>query len=309
MARDLTGQVIIITGASSGIGAAAALACAEAGMDVVLNARRADRLGEVAGRIEQLGRRAVIVPGDVTEPGMNERLLDAAEQAFGRFDAVFANAGYGFEKPMLETCDEEHRRIWEVNYFAAVELLREAARRLIERGRSGHLLMCSSCLAKFTLPCYAAYSATKAAQNHVCRAMRLELRPFKIDVASVHPITTSTEFSQVVAQLSGDGAEAAKLNRHTPRGFIQSPEKVARAIVRCLRRPRAEVWTSFSARLGAALMTLSPWLTDQIMRGVQRKMRRNPIKPVASKDAPSSTPRGNVTASIVTRSESQALRR
>jgi short-subunit dehydrogenase len=308
MSRDLTGRVIIITGASSGIGAVTALTCAEAGMDVVLNARRAERLAEVAHRIEQLGRRAVIVPGDVTDPGLNERLLDAAEQAFGRFDVVFANAGYGFEKPMLQISDAEHRRIWEVNYFAAVELLREAARRLIAQGRPGHLLMCSSCLAKFTLPYYAAYSATKAAQNHVCRAMRMELRPHHIEVASVHPITTSTEFFQVAARLSGDGEEAGKLNHHTPRGFIQSPQKVARAIVRCLRRPRPEVWTSFPTRLGAALMTLSPRLADVVMRVVQSKMRRDSIESTSSTETPAPTPRDGATGSPVTRSQTHVIR-
>ncbi len=93
MAAKLTDKVIIITGASSGIGAATAIACAEAGMNIVLNARREDRLRDVADRIDKLGRQTELVIGDVTEPGISQRMLDAAEQRFGRFDAVFANAG------------------------------------------------------------------------------------------------------------------------------------------------------------------------------------------------------------------------
>ena len=97
MARDLHGKVIVITGASSGIGAATALACAKAGMNVVLNARRADKLDAVADLARQAGAEAVTVVGDVTEPGISGRMLEAAYDRFDRFDAVFANAGYGFD--------------------------------------------------------------------------------------------------------------------------------------------------------------------------------------------------------------------
>jgi len=127
--------------------------------------------------------------------------------------------------------------------------------------------MCSSCLAKFTMPYYAAYSATKAAQNHVCRALRLELAHEGIQVSSVHPITTKTEFFAGVAAASGnDEPGAADVPDHAPQLFVQPPQRVARAIVRCLRRPRAEVWTSHIVRFSAALMTLFPPVLDLSMR-------------------------------------------
>jgi short-subunit dehydrogenase len=182
MAGQLTDQVIVITGASSGIGSATALACAQAGMDLVLNARRADKLQDVAEQIGQSGRRAELVVGDVTEPGMSARLLDADQQGFGGFDAVFANAGFGVRSFVTDLAEPELREIFEVNFFAATELLREAARRLMATRRRGHLLMCSSCVARFTLPEYGAYCATKAAQAHICTAMRLELEPYDIKV-------------------------------------------------------------------------------------------------------------------------------
>jgi short-subunit dehydrogenase len=266
MARQLTGQVIVITGASSGIGAATAVACAEAGMDVVLNARRADRLDQVAARIEELGRAAAIVPGDVTDPGVSARMLDAATARFGRFDAVFANAGYGMNRPAVETGERDLRHIFEVNYFAGVDLLRQAASRLMAAQRRGHLLMCSSCLARLTLPYHSAYCATKAAQAHFCRAFRMELRGHGIEVSSVHPITTTTELFEVSARLSGLGEEHAGIPDHAPRMFVQPPERVARAIVRCLRRPRPEVWTSHIVRGAAGLMTAFPRLMDWAMR-------------------------------------------
>jgi short-subunit dehydrogenase len=262
MARNLVDQVIVITGASSGIGAATAIACARAGMHVVLNGRREDRLNEVAERVRQCGPSAETVVGDVTEPGLNARLLDTAQQRFGHFDVVFANAGYGFKKPEHELDMTELRRIFEVNFFAAHELISEAARRLVAEHRRGHLLMCSSAVAKFTLPNFAAYSATKAAQNHFCRAMRMELRRHGIEVASVHPITTRTEFVSRAVEYSGEVAPPAAKPGSPEEWFIQSPERVANAVVRCLRRPRPEVWTSCTVRLMTGLMTVFPRLMD-----------------------------------------------
>jgi short-subunit dehydrogenase len=266
MKRDLRGKTIIITGASSGIGAATSLLCAEAGMDVVISARREDCLREVAGQIEDRGRRAVLVVGDVTETGMSQRLLDAAEQEFGRFDVVFANAGYGMNKAVLDTTDEEWRRMFDVNFFSGLELLRAAAQRLIARDRPGHLLMCSSCLSKFALPRHATYAATKAAQNMLCSAMRHELRHRHIYVSSVHPITTTTEFFEASARTSGRPPQGASLPDHTPGFLVQRPERVARAVVQCLRRPCPEVWTSLLVRTMAGFMTISPRFYDWAIR-------------------------------------------
>jgi short-subunit dehydrogenase len=265
MARDLRGKTIVITGASSGIGAATALACARAGMNVVLNARRADKLGAVADSVQQAGVEAESVVGDVTDAGISQRMLEAAHDRFGRFDAVFANAGYGFDLAAHKVSDEKLREIFDVNFFAAMDLLNAAVSRLLTEGRPGHLLMCSSCLGRFTLPGHSAYSATKAAQAHLCTAMRIELRPHDIYVSSVHPITTITEFFEVSSRLSGKDPDGKSVPEHAPRLFVQPAARVANAVVRCLRRPRPEVWTSFTTRAVAALMTLSPRFGDVIL--------------------------------------------
>jgi NAD(P)-dependent dehydrogenase (short-subunit alcohol dehydrogenase family) len=270
MIGPLKGKVMIVTGASSGIGAATALAAARAGMRVVINARRADRLQVVADRIVAVGGEAEIVAGDVADQAVNSLILDAAERRFGRFDVVFANAGYGLERPLRELTDADLRRIFNVNYFSGADLLRLAANRLIERKRPGHLLMCSSCLAKFTLPLFGAYCGTKAAQAHYCRTLRFELRPFSIEVASVHPITTTTEFFEAASRESGS-SDPATLPAHAPKMFIQPPERVARAIMACLKRPRSEVWTSLIVRTVAGFMTVFPPLMDYV---IQRELRR-----------------------------------
>lgn len=273
MPRDLRGQVIVITGASSGIGAATAVACAEAGMNVVLNARRADKLGEVAGQVRRAGGEAEMVAGDVTDEGISGRMLDAAVDRFGRFDMVFANAGYGLGKHAHEVDEPALRRIFDVNFFASMDLLSVAARRLLAEKRPGHLLMCSSCVAKFTLPGHSAYSATKAAQSHVCRAMRIELEPYGIHVSSVHPVTTDTEFFTASRRESGREPPGKRTPDHTPRLFVQSPQRVARAVIKCLRRPRAEVWTSHTVRAVAAAMTLFPGFMDVVMRRAAKRDR------------------------------------
>src|SRR4051812_42586613 len=100
---DLSGKSIAITGASSGIGRATALACAAAGMPVALGARRVDKLKAAVDEITAKGGRAIAVPTDVTSPDDCRRLLDTAVAELGPLYAVFANAGYGIEKPMVRT--------------------------------------------------------------------------------------------------------------------------------------------------------------------------------------------------------------
>lgn len=271
MARpvELAGRVIAVTGASSGIGLATALACARAGMRVALLARRADRLADAVAAVSALGGHAVAYSGDVAEAGAAERFLAEAEGALGPMYAVFANAGYGFEKPFAETSDAEVRGIFEVNLFASLALARAAVPGMRARG-AGHVLFCSSCLSKIGLPMYGAYCATKAGQDHFARAMRHELAGTGVCVSSVHPIGTRTEFFDRAADRSG--GELRLMDRARQR-FLQPAERVADAVVRCLRRPRGEVWTSASTRLALAASVAAPGLTDWALSRMARSRR------------------------------------
>lgn len=269
MPIDLSGKPIAIAGASSGIGKATALACARAGMPVALGARRMDKLRDVAHEVHRLGGRAVAIELDVTHDEACRAFIEQAEAQLGPLHAVFANAGFGFDKPVHETTDAEMREIFEVNFFGTLRALRPAVERFIER-RSGHVLICSSSIGKMSLPGYGAYCATKAAQWHVGRAMRHELRPLGVHVSTVHPIGTRTEFSEEARRRSGGGS----LAENTPKAFIQPPERVARAIVACLRRPRAEVWTSLPSRLGLGALSTFPMLADMALGAFTRKQAR-----------------------------------
>lgn len=228
---------------------------------MVLAARRLDKLRQTADLITASGGRATAVECNVDNPGDCRRLVDRTIEAFGSIYAIFANAGYGFEKPFHLTTDAEIRAIFETNFFGSLNTIRPAIDHMIN-ARRGHVLICSSVVAKFGAAYFGPYCATKAAQNHIARAMRIELAPMGVHVSSVHPIGTKTEFFDVNRRNSG----GTTMMDHTPDSFMQPPERVARAIVRCLHRPRAEVWTSTLPRLGMGLITMAPSLGDVAMR-------------------------------------------
>ena len=274
MLRDLTDKLIVITGASSGIGAAAALACARAGMDVVLAARRVEKLEAVAGQVESLGRRALAFPCDVDRDEDVKQLFDQSWRAFGRLDAAFANAGYGGFGSILETDLQFHRDMFETNYFGTLRTLR-AATPYLRQTSDGlkHLLICSSVASELGVPKFGAYCATKAAQDSIAGAMRAELADEGIAVTSVHPIGTTTEFSEQARAKSPDQRDAVE-DSNTPGLFMQTAEHVADHIVRAIRKPKPEVWPSPLSRYAAALATASPRLTAYLMRRHMRKLNK-----------------------------------
>ncbi len=269
---ELQGKPIVITGASSGIGAATAFACAAAGMPVGLMARREEKLLEIRERIAKGGGKAIVVVGDVTDADANMELMAKTEEAFGDLYGVIANAGYGAEVECATMPIEDIRAMFEVNFYGSLHLVQPAIAKFRERG-AGHAMMVSSCLSKIGLPHYGAYCASKAAQDYFCRGMRLELRGTGVFVSSVHPIGTKTEFFDEAAKKSGGGK--LKLAGSSER-FMQSPEKVAGAMVKCLRRPRGEVWTSGLVRLGLGASVMMPGVTDWVLgRKVGKRGRRD----------------------------------
>ncbi len=268
---DLTGKPICISGASSGIGAATALACARAGMPVCIMARREGKLNTVAGAIEDAGGHVARVVGDVTSADDCRRAIDATIEAFGSIYAVYANAGYGIEARAHETSEEDLREIFETNFFGSLNLVRPALPHLLER-RAGHVLICSSSIGKVAIPYCGAYCATKAAQWMMGRALMHELRHRGIYASTVHPVGTRTEFFDTAkGRSSGNGSS---LDDHAPRWMMQRAETVASATVSCLRRPKSEVWPGWATlvRFGIAGAMAMPWVADTFLgRMVRRK--------------------------------------
>ncbi len=259
MARiDLTGKPIVITGASSGIGAATALACAKAGMPVTLAARRTDKLEAIAERIRQSGGRALAVRCDVASQDECNAMVARTIEAFGSVHAVFANAGFGVRHDLLATSDALLREMFDVNFFGTIHTIRAAAGPMLQAG-AGHILICTSCLSALPSPGYSVYSSTKAAQHHIGRALGVELAPAGVSVTTVHPVRTNTEFFEAMQTRRDELVESRKHKRS------QSAERVGGAVVRALTKPKPEVWMSRPARVGFQLAAMFPRLTDRVI--------------------------------------------
>jgi NADP-dependent 3-hydroxy acid dehydrogenase YdfG len=187
--------VLLITGASSGIGAATARRAAQTGYRIVLAARREDRLRELA---EELGgaQRAIAVRCDVSDWEDEQALAQAALDSFGRIDAVFANAGFGAQRGFLEESVEHWRSMVLTNVLGTALTIRATLPHLLERG-SGHYLITSSVAGRRVLP-GSLYSATKWAVTAIGEALRSELRQMHdntgIRVTLIEPGMTDTEF-------------------------------------------------------------------------------------------------------------------
>ncbi len=271
MPRNLQNKVIVITGGSSGIGAATAVECAKAGMSVCLAARREDKLRQVADQVEQHGATAMTITCDVRNDDDVRQLIQQTYDRFQRLDVVFANAGYGFFSSVLAMTEQQHRDIFETNYFGTIRCVREAVP-FLRKTTDGlkQLLICSSAASEIGLPMFGAYSATKAAQDSIAGALRAELAREGIHVTSVHPIGTSTEFFKTAGRLSGIDNPYT----NTPPKRRQSVEHVAGRIISAIRKPRAEVWPMPIARIGLGLATIVPEMTNHAMKYYTRKKLR-----------------------------------
>ncbi len=262
----LRDRVIVITGASSGIGAATAVACAAEGMHVVLNARREDRLRQVAAACQQAGGKSDVFAADVCDRDLMFQMIEQTASRLGRLDAVFANAGYGLSGPVDRTTLHQARAIFETNFFGTLHVMHAAVPTMRKFG-GGHILICSSAASEIAPPLHGLYSATKSAQDAIGCAMRAELADENIDVTTVHPVGTHTEFWQAMARASDP---VYHRGNNTPKPMRQSADKVAGSIIKALRRPRPEVWPNAGARLGLAVMTACPGLSAYVMRRMMK---------------------------------------
>jgi short-subunit dehydrogenase len=255
--RDLTDRRVLITGASSGIGQSLAIELARRGARVVLFARRADRLAVVAAEIErQFGRRAVTVAGDVTDDAARKRALEAAQAGLGGLDILINNAGINAHGRFATASPDRLRPIFEVNFFAAVELIR-AALPVLRNGRQPMIVNIGSILGKRGCPHKSEYSASKFALHGFSESLRAELAHDRIDVLVVAAGPTDTE--QVDNLLEDQG----ELPWGDPRR--KTPEQVARAIVRAIQRGRHELVTDWRSWFWLLLNRAAPRLVDRIM--------------------------------------------
>jgi len=254
--REIQGSRAIVTGASSGIGREIARALAAAGADVVLVARRRDRLEELAAEITASGASAEVVAGDLSEPSVRAAAVDAAVGRFGGLDILVNNAGIGAMGLFEDAGPDRLRPIMEVNFFAVVEMIR-AALPVLRQGTRPIIVNVASILGRRGMPYSSEYCASKFAVCGFSESLRAEVHKHGIDVLLVNPGTTETEFFDRVIERTGEPSWPA----HT----VMPPAEVARQTLRAIRRGKHEVVTFRAGRWLLWLNALAPRLVDRLM--------------------------------------------
>jgi NAD(P)-dependent dehydrogenase (short-subunit alcohol dehydrogenase family) len=181
----------LITGCSTGFGREIARAALEAGHSVVVTARRADAVQDF---VDEFGDRAVAVALDVTDAGQVAAAVAAAEDAFGGIDVLVNNAGHGYLSAVEEGEDAEVRKLFDVNYFGAVDMIKAVLPAMRARG-SGHIVNMSSMTGLVANPPNAYYSSTKFALEAVTEALATEVRPLGIKVTAIEPGAFRTDWA------------------------------------------------------------------------------------------------------------------
>lgn len=231
MTGKIAGKVVLITGASAGIGRASALALAREGANLVLTARRRERLEELEAAVQQAGGKAVSIVGDATDEAIAQRCVATAVQTFGTLDILINNVGIGNYKNLVDTSAEEYDAMMDTNVRSTFLFTRHAVPVMIKQG-SGTILMISSMAGVYGFGGEAVYCATKFAQVGFAQALDKELRPHGIKVGVICPGGVKTEFALGKGRTEQGVAQSSMLE----------PEDVAGAVVlACTQSPGSRI--------------------------------------------------------------------
>jgi short-subunit dehydrogenase len=255
--RILKNAVAVVTGAASGIGRHIALQLADAGCNVLINSRRAERVEQLQTEIRAKNVSAKSVIGDITLPETQKKICETAAAEFGRIDILVNNAGIGAVGYFAEASPDRLRKIMEVNFFAATELTRIAIP-LLKKSDAGIIVNVSSVLGHRAVPLKSEYCASKFAIHGWSDSLRAELAKDNIDVLLVSPSTTDSEFfDSVIEDTSGKNPTLSK---------PMPPEKVARATLRAIQKGKSEVILSPGGLALVWLDRICPPLANRLMK-------------------------------------------
>ena len=280
----LADQVVIITGASSGIGEASARRLARAGAKLVLAARRTERLTALCAAIDPTGERTLVVACDVTADVDRRALVDATVNRFGRIDALVNNAGYGQRGPVERVPVDSIRQNFETNVFSLVALTQLVAPRLRAQGH-GRIVNIGSVAGRIARPMSSVYDSTKHAVEALTDGLRGELKPFGVQVVLVRPGFIQTEFGQVanagwadIRETAGDYAPyidgfLAK-SKSLKRGASGVPDDIARVIEKALGAKCPK--THYNAPRHASLFLFAKWLLPVRVMDHVLRMEKTP---------------------------------
>lgn len=264
--------VVLITGASSGIGAAVALEYARRGADLVLTARRSDRLESLAGEIQSMGRKALPIACDVTADGDLERVAARAREDLGRIDVVLANAGFGVGGWMHKLELDDYRRQLETNVFGVLRTIYATREDLIaSRGCLGIVGSVNSYVA---LHGVSAYCMSKHAIRALACSLRHELAPHGVAVVHIAPGFVDSEIRKV----DNSGAYRADAREPVPAWLAMPTDRAARKIVRALGTRRREAVITGHGKLLVFLERHTPGLLAAAVYRFGVKARKGVVR-------------------------------
>ncbi len=224
----LNGKVAVVTGGSSGIGAAIAVELGKAGARVAVNYHReADAASQVVQQIGQAGQQAFAVQADVSDASEIQRMIGEAVQRWGRLDVMVNNAGIEHETPFLEKTEEEWNRVIAVNLTGPFLCSQAAARQMVSQGGGGTIVNISSVHEDLPFPGYADYCAAKGGLRMLCRDIALELAEHRINVVNVAPGAIATPINKATLE---DPEKKLALEREIPLHRVGTPEEVGKLV-------------------------------------------------------------------------------
>jgi NAD(P)-dependent dehydrogenase (short-subunit alcohol dehydrogenase family) len=274
--KKLSDQVIVITGASSGIGLVTARLAAKRGAQVVLNARNEEALREVTDEINAQGGKAIYVVGDVGKYEDVQRIAEEAMSRFGGFDTWVNNAGVSIYGPVLEQSLEDQRQLFATNYWGVVHGSMNACAHL--RIRGGALINVGSVLSDVAIPIQGTYCASKHAIKGYTDALRLELeeQSAPISVTLIKPSTIDTPYTRHAKNLM-------EVEPQNPPP-VYAPDLVAEAILHCAEHPERDLYVGGGGAVLAEAGHVVPRLTDKMIEAMMFDMQKSdrpkpPVRP------------------------------
>ncbi len=260
---DLSEKVVVITGASMGIGEAIAKLFSDHGASIVFSSRELARAEAARARVGR-PQQSLAVACDVCDPAQISALLRAALERFGRVNVWVNNAGFGVVDSIERMDRQAYRRMFETNLFGAIEAMQQVIP-VMRRQGSGCIINISSVAGYIAIPYMGAYGATKRALNAISRAARLELEGSGVSVVNICPGYVRTDFGKNVVR----GAEAIRITPKVQRGI--TAERVAEAVLRAYQCDITETVVPWHNRIAIGLAFLAPFAVNYVLRRLAKE--------------------------------------
>ncbi len=253
---NLDNRVVILTGATQGIGLATAKHLAQAGCRLVLAARNEAKLNELAQTLRQQGYTATAIPTDMGDTSQAKNLAHQTIKAYDCIDVVINNAALGVRDKVLDLQESEARTVMDVNYFGPVALIQAAIPYLKQNSNGGLIINVSSIVGRRAMPGIAGYCASKGALEKMADSLRVEVAKDNIRISTVYPGVTQTHFN-----------DNSLGNSQMGRGRLSGvpPERVAEAIARTIRCESRDVFITWFDRAFVTGSTVLPWVMDKLL--------------------------------------------